>query len=496
MKTLSTKRALFASVLSFLLCVTMLVGSTFAWFTDTATASVNSIKAGTLDVSLEMLDNDGNWVSAEGKTLQFLVDGKIPTEGTEILWEPGCTYSLPKLRVTNDGNLALKYKVVITGIQGDAELNDVIDWTIGDAAVGENKSLAPQASAEFTITGRMQATAGNAYQGKTIDGIAVSVYATQDTAEKDSNGSTYDAGADMTPDNLDQLLVNGVAVSDLTSALKAATDGSTITFRKSTAEPLQLNLTELTELKGVTFEAAPGVEVKGMKLISESSKTRLELTDVTFKNISFTDSVLIGQDKSSAGLSKCVNITFDHCKFDMAAASGTYSDAIRRMGATGNESTLYTQGLTVKNCEFVNARYGVFFSAVRNLTVENCTFTDCSSYAVRIDNLVGNANISNNTVKNAKGVLQINTVGNNYNTSDITTDVVIKNNTATGMTCKNGYVFYTTYDNARKSGKSTYTITGNSCTYTETFAEEPLNGFRIVKNYGPSAAEFIPNTNG
>ena len=119
-------------------------------------------------------------------------------------------------------------------------------------------------------------------------------------------------------------------------------------------------------------------------------------------------------------------------------------------------------------------------------------FVDCGS----ADQLVGNANISNNTVKNAKGVLQINTVGNNYNTSDITTDVVIKNNTATGMTCENGYVFYTNYDNARKSGKSTYTITGNSCTYTETFAEEPLNGFRIVKNYGPSVAEFIPNTNG
>lgn len=98
MKTFSTKRALFASVLSFLLCVTMLIGSTFAWFTDTATASVNTITAGTLDVSLEMLDNDGKWVSAEGKSLQFLVDGKIPAEGTEILWEPGSTYSLPKLR--------------------------------------------------------------------------------------------------------------------------------------------------------------------------------------------------------------------------------------------------------------------------------------------------------------------------------------------------------------------------------------------------------------
>ena len=195
MKTLSTKRALFASVLSFLLCVTMLVGSTFAWFTDTATASVNTITAGTLDVSLEMLDNDDKWVSAEGKALQFLVDGKIPEEGTEILWEPGCTYSLPKLRVTNDGNLALKYKVALTGIKGDAELNDVIDWTIDGIDLGVTKSLAPKASAEFTITGHMQETAGNAYMGKTIDGISLTVYATQDTAEKDSTGDTYDKDA-------------------------------------------------------------------------------------------------------------------------------------------------------------------------------------------------------------------------------------------------------------------------------------------------------------
>ena len=196
MKTLSTKRALFASVLSLLLCVTMLVGSTFAWFTDTATASVNTIKAGTLDVSLEMLNNDGKWVSAEGKTLQFLVDGKIPEEGTEILWEPGCTYSLPALRVKNDGNLALKYKVVLTGIKGDAELNDVIDWTIDGADLGVTKSLAPQASAQFTITGRMPETAGTAYQGKTISGITISVIATQDSAEHDSNGNTYDEGAE------------------------------------------------------------------------------------------------------------------------------------------------------------------------------------------------------------------------------------------------------------------------------------------------------------
>lgn len=60
------------------------------------------------------------------------------------------------------------------------------------------------------------------------------------------------------------------------------------------------------------------------------------------------------------------------------------------------------------------------------------------------------------------------------------------------MTCGNGNVFVTTFDNAKSSGKSTYTITGNSCTYTGTF-ETPLCGFRIKSNYGPSRAEFIEN---
>ena len=32
--------------------------------------------------------------------------------------------------MVNNGNLALKYKLVISGIQGDAELNNVIDWAV------------------------------------------------------------------------------------------------------------------------------------------------------------------------------------------------------------------------------------------------------------------------------------------------------------------------------------------------------------------------------
>ena len=62
------KRALLLSVLALMLCAAMLIGTTYAWFTDTATAGVNRIQSGTLNVVLEMKDNDGKWVSAEGKT--------------------------------------------------------------------------------------------------------------------------------------------------------------------------------------------------------------------------------------------------------------------------------------------------------------------------------------------------------------------------------------------------------------------------------------------
>ena len=193
----ATKHALMSSVVVLLLCCAMLIGTTFAWFTDTASTAVNKIQAGTLDVALEMYDG-ANWVSAEGKTLQFKVNGAIPAAGMQILWEPGCTYELPELRIVNKGNLALKYKIEISGIVGDAKLLEAIDFTYGDNInINAEVSLAPNAATEgIVIKGHMQESAGNEYQGKSIDGIGITVYATQDTVEYDSNDNRYDAGAE------------------------------------------------------------------------------------------------------------------------------------------------------------------------------------------------------------------------------------------------------------------------------------------------------------
>ena len=191
----TTKRALLSSVMAIVLCLAMLIGTTFAWFTDSASTAVNKIQAGTLDIELQYQKADDSWESAEGKTLDF----KKPSghENESILWEPGCTYELPQLRVVNKGDLALKYKVIISGINGSAKLNEVIDWTINDAPINltEKHLLAGQIDDPFTIKGQMQETAGNEYQGLTIDGIGITVVATQDTVEFDSTTDQYDKDA-------------------------------------------------------------------------------------------------------------------------------------------------------------------------------------------------------------------------------------------------------------------------------------------------------------
>lgn len=98
------KSELVASALSLLLCLAMLAGSTFAWFTDSVTSNRNVIQSGTVKAKLEYSTlADGQWTSyAE------------VTEETDIFgydkWEPGYV-RVVKFKVTNMGTLAMKYRL-------------------------------------------------------------------------------------------------------------------------------------------------------------------------------------------------------------------------------------------------------------------------------------------------------------------------------------------------------------------------------------------------
>ena len=121
----ATKRALLTSVMALVMCVVMLVGTTFAWFTDTASTGVNKIVSGNLKV-----DIIGEKSDSHIETLNFTKAGTVV--GTDaaaaILWEPGCRYLTEGFRIANNGNLALKWKAEIN--KGGARDGKVAGSTI------------------------------------------------------------------------------------------------------------------------------------------------------------------------------------------------------------------------------------------------------------------------------------------------------------------------------------------------------------------------------
>ena len=224
----STKRALISSTLALLMCVAMLIGTTFAWFTDTASTGVNKIVSGNLKVDIIGADSDSHI-----EKLNFTKAATTDAEaGAEILWEPGCRYLTEGFRIANKGNLALKWKAQVntgttTANEGNFDLLDVIDfYLVTKAADGTETETAldeftgnlkkTETSDVYYIKGVMQTTAGNDYQGLTLDGISITVVATQDTVENDSFNNQYDKDAEYpilvtTGDELQATVSNATA---------------------------------------------------------------------------------------------------------------------------------------------------------------------------------------------------------------------------------------------------------------------------------------------
>ena len=225
----STKRALLTSVLALLMCVAMLVGATFAWFTDTASTGVNKIQAGNLDIELAYKNSTtrGEFKEANKETLVF---------DNNALWEPGHVEYVV-LKVSNAGSLALKYKLGIniasetgsTNVYNNAfKLSDYIRFAVLDgdqtgdsvdrdalvAAATDSKLIKEGYTAEnhLTATGTdnsqkvvtlvvwMPTTVGNEANSKkgaiapSIN-LGINVVATQYTHENDSFDNQYDAKA-------------------------------------------------------------------------------------------------------------------------------------------------------------------------------------------------------------------------------------------------------------------------------------------------------------
>ena len=222
----NSKKALLSSAFALVLSVAMLIGTTFAWFTDTASTAVNKIQSGNLDVELEYKNSDTTSFTKADKNTKVFKEG--------ALWEPGHVEYVV-LKVSNAGSLALKYKLGIniasetgsTNVYNNAfNLSDYIRFAVLDgdksslnrdamvAAATDSKLIKEGYTAEnhltaigtdnsqkvVTLVVWMPTDVGSEANHKTevtapsID-LGISVAATQDTVEKDSFDNTYDKDA-------------------------------------------------------------------------------------------------------------------------------------------------------------------------------------------------------------------------------------------------------------------------------------------------------------
>ena len=269
----ATKRALLTSVMGLVMCVVMLVGTTFAWFTDTASTGVNKIVSGNLKVDIIEKDSDDHI-----EKLNFTKAAGAP-DGEQLLWEPGCRYLTEGFRIANKGNLALKWKAQVNkgateANEGNFDLLDVIDfYLVTKAADGAETATAldeftgnlkkTETSEVYYIKGVMQTTAGNDYQGLTLDGITITVVATQDTVENDSYGNQYDKDAEIVAVTPDTIAAVDFTKSNAVYHFAAGSySGTTLTVRDNT---------------NTVFEAADGATFDNVTI--KYAATRYGVTD-------------------------------------------------------------------------------------------------------------------------------------------------------------------------------------------------------------------------
>ena len=234
-KSKSSKKALIFSALAIVLCFSMLIGTTFAWFTDSATSANNIIASGNLDVELYyQTEGQSGWTEVTDSTNVFMAGA---------LWEPGHT-EVVRFKTVNAGSLALKYTLGVSvddneatfkNVNGeDVKLSTFIKYGIiedngavaytRDEAIAEVDATATALSTDYgsdaytllpgaekivTMVVYMPTSVGNnanALTGETPSlNLGVTVLATQVENEEDAFGSDYDAG--LTPLEEGEVLV-------------------------------------------------------------------------------------------------------------------------------------------------------------------------------------------------------------------------------------------------------------------------------------------------
>lgn len=434
MKAKSTKKALLCSLLSLVVCISMLVGSTFAWFTDSVTSANNKIVSGNLVLDLSVLEKDNTtWTSVK--------TSKAPIFNYTN-WEPGYT-EVKILKVSNLGSLALKWKATFKSAAPLGDLANVIDVYVmpgvtaysadrtvldGWTKVGTLKEFANtlstttygQLTAKGTATAeatlglafKMQETAGNTYQNASLGAFDITILATQLNYESDSFDSSYDIGAEYDENNSTDAPVFYVGtVADLQAALSPTiTNGDAVVELSKDIELAAgqtwtpLSLDSYTGVSRVIINGN-GHTIKGLNdaLLSSAifGNTKVEINDLTLENSVVNSTTnYAGAFLSYADNSIAVNLKNCHVKnANVSSASyagglvGYVAAPITIEGCSVTGSTIISGGSAGALGGMISTAQGHETAVVSKATVTGNTVTSNKVGSYRVGELFGTTNI-------------------------------------------------------------------------------------------------------
>jgi len=433
-KTKSTKRALLMSGLALLMSISMLVGSTFAWFTDSVSSAGNIIQSGTLDVAMEWADGTKAVPDAESSEWTDASTGAIFNYD---LWEPGYT-KVVHVKIANEGTLALKYQLNIAANGTVSELANVIDVYYADPAIQvENREalagatklgtlsqilnqLNTTASGKLlagekdivTLALKMQESAGNEYQNLAIGSdFSVELFATQLTYEKDSFDNQYDKDAVIaaTAEEAQAALDN--AVPGTTIYLTPGVNYGTLYMRPSANTDVTREVDWVgnnyryetySRFENLTIAGAKGATIDAIQIEggvyynTEHSQadtypimlSLIELRNVVIDGVTFTGKG--GYDPQGHG--NVINLSEQNIKVDgltlkncVLNSEDNNARLIYRTGRTDHVHT-YTYGgetyefvpdmkdITVTGCTFNGGYMGLELRETENVTITNNIF--------------------------------------------------------------------------------------------------------------------------
>ena len=406
----STKRALLTSALALLMCVTMLVGATFAWFTDTASTGVNKIQAGNLDIEVKYTLDGETWKNLDEATDIF----------QKGLWEPGHT-EVVALKFKNNGNLALKYNINMNivdetvGINKSEQEYKLSDYLkvktlsqeaslIGDICIGmafsaRNDGLGYTATANFkdaTVLDHdlflapgevgnylimkvyMPETVGNEANAISTEKAAsinfgLNVVATQVPYEKDSFGNTYDKDAKYP----DVAYTQASTQEELNAALNNPTDANGNPTSKIAVDLKKGSYTlpgdkmgnkeiSITGTKDTVIDLTSGTAAHNASITMEG--VTVESTNGNYTGIQhaaatiFKDCVIKGQPFLYAKDAQYINCTFNQTSstaynvWTYGAENVLFKDCTFNCAGKSvliyNEGSINGQTVEFKNCKF------------------------------------------------------------------------------------------------------------------------------------------------